>query len=151
MEIEALDSILDGEVVVVSTQESKRSGPWGELLSTAAKARGARGTIVDGLVRDVKKIQQLGFPVFAAGIKPVDSKGRGIVTDYNVPVVCGGVSVSPGDFVFADYDGVVVIPQRVADETLRLAAERAVLEDHTREELMNGAYLRDVYAKYGVL
>lgn len=151
MEIEALDSILDGEVVVVSTQESKRSGPWGELLSTAAKARGARGAIVDGLVRDVKKIQQLGFPVFAAGIKPVDSKGRGIVTDYNVPVVCGGVSVSPGDFVFADYDGVVVIPQRVADETLRLAAERAVLEDHTREELMNGAYLRDVYAKYGVL
>ncbi len=151
MEIEAVDSILDGEVVVVSTQESKRNAPWGELLSTAAKARGARGAIIDGLVRDVKKIQQLGFPVFAAGIKPVDSKGRGIVTDYNVPVVCGGVTVHPGDLIFADYDGVVVIPQRVADEALRLAGERVALEDHTREELNNGAYLRDVYAKYGVL
>jgi regulator of RNase E activity RraA len=151
MEIEAVDSILDGEVVVVSTQESKRNAPWGELLSTAAKARGARGAIIDGLVRDVKKIQRLGFPVFAAGIKPVDSKGRGIVTDYNVPVVCGGVTVYPGDLIFADYDGVVVIPQRVADEALRLAGERVALEDHTREELNNGAYLRDVYAKYGVL
>ena len=64
-EIEAVDSILMGEVVVVSTASSKRNAPWGELLSTAARARGARGAVVDGLVRDVKKIEDLGFPVFA--------------------------------------------------------------------------------------
>jgi len=150
-EIEAVDSILPGEVVVVSTQDSKRNAPWGELLSTAARARGARGAVVDGLVRDVKKIQQLGFPVFAVGIKPVDSKGRGLVIDYNVPVRCGEVLVHPGDLIFADYDGVVAIPAGVLDETLRLATRKASSENHSRKELMEGAYLSDVYGKYGVL
>ncbi|MFN7996656.1 MAG: RraA family protein [Bryobacteraceae bacterium] len=150
-EIEAVDSLLSGEVAVVSTVNSQRNAPWGELLSTAARARGARGAVVDGLVRDVKKIEELGFPVFAAGIKPVDSKGRGIVIDYNVPVDCGGVLVSPGDLVFADYDGVMVIPAEVLPETIRMATDKVQRENHTREELMAGAYLRDVYEKYGVL
>jgi 4-hydroxy-4-methyl-2-oxoglutarate aldolase len=150
-EIEAVDSILAGEVVVVSTADSKRNAPWGELLSTAARARGARGAVVDGLVRDVRKIEALGFPVFARGIKPVDSKGRGIVVDYNVPVDCGGVLVSPGDLVFADYDGVMVIPAEVLPEVIRLATDKVARETHTRDELIRGAYLRDVYEKYGVL
>src|SRR5260221_12909767 len=151
MEIDALDSILPGEVVIVSTAGSLRNAPWGELLSTAARARGARGAVIDGLVRDVKKIEELGFPVFAAGIKPVDSRGRGVVIDYNVPVDCGGVLVSPGDLVFADYDGVVVIPAEVLPDAIRLATEKVTRENHTREELLRGAYLRDVYEKYGVL
>jgi regulator of RNase E activity RraA len=150
-EIEAVDSILPGEVVVVSTNNSVRNAPWGELLSTAARARGARGAIIDGLVRDVKTIQKLGFPVFAAGIKPVDSKGRGIVLDYNVPVECGGVLVRPGDLVFADYDGVLVIPAEVIPETIRMATDKATRENHSRAELLEGAYLRDVYEKFGVL
>jgi 4-hydroxy-4-methyl-2-oxoglutarate aldolase len=150
-EIEAVDSLLSGEVAVVSTAGSKRNAPWGELLSTAARARGARGAVVDGLVRDVKKIEALGFPVFAAGIKPVDSRGRGIVIDYNVPVDCAGVLVSPGDLVFADYDGVIVIPAEVLPETIRVATDKAMRENHTREELMRGAYLKNVYDKYGVL
>ncbi len=151
MEIEALDSVLPGEVMVVSTAESKRNAPWGELLSTAAKARGARGAVVEGLVRDVKKIEALRFPVFAAGIKPVDSKGRGMAVDYNRPVICGGIRVSPMDLIFADYDGVVVIPAEVVPDAVALAKEKAARENHTRDELMRGAYLRDVYAKYGVL
>ncbi len=151
MEIEALDSILPGEVVVVSTQQSKRNAPWGELLSTAAKARGAHGAVIDGLVRDVRKIEELGFPVLAAGIKPVDSMGRGIVTGYNVPVECGDVLVNPGDFVFADFDGVVVIPHANVEEVLQLALDKATRENSSRAELMKGAYLRDVYQKYGVL
>lgn len=151
LEIEAVDSILTGEVVVISTGGSRRNAPWGELLSTAALARGARGAVVDGLVRDVKKIEELGFPVFAAGIKPVDSKGRGIVIDYNVPVECAGVLVHPGDLVVADFDGVVVVPAGIVGEVLRLARDKAGREDHSRAELMRGAYLRDVYEKYGVL
>ncbi len=151
LEIEAMDSILGGEVVVVSTAESKRNAPWGELLSTAARARGARGAVVDGLVRDVRKIEKLGFPVFAAGIKPVDSKGRGLVIDYNVPVVCGGVRISPGDLIFADYDGVVAVPAQVLSDAIRLATEKVSKENTSRAELLSGAFLSDVYARYGVL
>jgi 4-hydroxy-4-methyl-2-oxoglutarate aldolase len=150
-EIAAIDSILPGEVVVVSTQQSKRNAPWGELLSTAAKVRGARGAVIDGLVRDVKKIEALGFPVLAAGIKPVDSMGRGIVTAWNVPVECGEVLVNPGDFVFADIDGVIVVPQHAVREVVELAMNKASRENSSRAELMSGAYLRDVFRKYGVL
>jgi 4-hydroxy-4-methyl-2-oxoglutarate aldolase len=151
LEIEAVDSILPGEVVLVSTQQSVRNAPWGELLSTAARARQARGAVIDGLVRDVDKIEELDFPVLAAGMKPVDSMGRGIVTAYNVPVECGEVLVNPGDFVFADQDGVVVTPKAMVRDVLRLAAEKVDRENHSRAELMQGAYLRDVYRKYGVL
>jgi len=150
-EIEAVDSILPGEVVVVGTGESKRNAPWGELLSTAAKARGARGAVIDGLIRDVRKIVSLGLPVFAAGFKPVDSKGRGAVVDYNIPVECGGVLVEPGDLIVGDFDGVVAIPAKMVGEVVRLATDKVSREDTTRAELMAGAYLRDVYAKYGVL
>jgi len=150
-EIEAVDSILPGEVAVVSTGESKRNAPWGELLSTAATARGARGAVVDGLVRDVKKILSLGFPMFAAGFKPVDSKGRGAVVDYNIPVECAGVLVEPGDLIVGDFDGVVAIPAHIADEVVRIATEKASRENDTRAELMAGSYLRDVFNKYGVL
>ncbi len=151
MEIEAIDSILPGEVVVVSTGESKRNAPWGELLSTAARARGARGAVIDGLVRDVKKIRQMGFPVFAAGFKPVDSKVRGLVIDYNVPVQCGGIVIQPGDLVFGDYDGVVAVPASILPEALQLARNKVSKENHSREELREGEFLSDVYEKYGIL
>ncbi len=151
LEIESVDSILPGEVVVASTGGSVRNAPWGELLSTAARARGARGAVIDGLVRDVRKIEELGFPVFARGIKPVDSRGRGQVIDYNVPVECAGVLVSPGDLVFADYDGVIVVPAEVLPEVIRMATDKATRENSSRAELMAGAYLRDVYARFGVL
>jgi len=151
LEIEAMDSILPGEVVVVSTCESKRNAPWGELLSTAARARGARGAVVDGLVRDVRTIQKLGFPVFAAGIKPVDSRGRGQVVDYNVPVLCGGVLVNPGDLIFADYDGIVAIPANMIANVFAKAKDKVFKEKESRKDLFSGAYLSQVYAKYGVL
>lgn len=151
IEIEAVDSLLPGEIAVVATGDSKRNAPWGELLSTAALSRGARGAVIDGLVRDVKKIQALGFPVFATGIKPVDSRGRGLVIDYNVPVECQGVLVTPGDLVVADFDGVVVVPAGVVTEAVRLATDKVSRENHSRSELMNGALLRQVYDKYGVL
>lgn len=150
-EIEAIDSILPGEVVVVSTQQSRRNAPWGELLSTAAKAREGRGAVIDGLVRDVKKIEELGFPVFATGIKPVDSIGRGIVTNYNIPTDCGGVVVHPMDLIFGDFDGVVVVPAEAVKEVIKIATDKANRENSSRSELAEGAYLRDVYAKYGVL
>ncbi len=151
LEIEAVDSLLPGEIAVVGTQKSSRNAPWGELLSTASKARGARGAVIDGLVRDIRKIEEIAFPVFASGIKPVDSMGRGLVTGYNVPVDCGEVNVNPGDFVFGDFDGIIVIPAAIVEETLAIAADKVNRENHSRAELQAGAYLRDVFAKYGVL
>lgn len=151
LEIEAVDSLLRGEVAVVATGDSERNAPWGELLSTASKARGARGAIIGGMVRDVDKIIQLNFPVFTTGIKPVDSKGRGLVVDYNVPVECGGVSVWPGDLVVADRDGVVVVPASAVTEVIAMATDKVLRENNSRKELMQGCYLADVYRKYGVL
>lgn len=151
LEIEAIDSLLLGEIAVVSTGDSERNAPWGELLSTASQTRGARGAIIGGMVRDVKKIIELAFPVFATGIKPVDSKGRGVVTDYNIPIDCGGVSVWPGDLVFADIDGVVVVPSAAVKEVIAMATDKVTRENHSRKELMDGGYLADVYRKYGVL
>jgi regulator of RNase E activity RraA len=151
MEIAALDSVLPGEVVIASTGGSLQNAPWGELLSTAAYVRGARGAVIEGLVRDVRKIQELGFPVFARGIKPVDSKGRGAIVDYNVPIECAGAYVRPGDLIFADYDGVVAIPAAVLPRVIQLATDKVSKENGSRADLLRGAYLKDVFAKYGVL
>lgn len=150
-EIAAVDSLKPGDVMVASTQQSTRTCLWGELLSTAATARGANGAIIDGYTRDVRLIQKMGFPLFATGMHPVDSAGRSEVIDYNCTINCGGVIVSPGDVIFGDYDGVVVIPK----EALRAVVERAVAkvegENITREELRKGLTLRQVFDKYGVL
>lgn len=151
LEIEAIDSLLPGEAAVCGTQKSIRNAPWGELLSTAARARGARGAVIDGLIRDVDKIEELGFPVFATGIKPVDSMGRGLVTAYQVPVECGEVIVHPGDLIFADFDGVVCVPKAMVPEVIALATDKVQREDGSRAELMAGGYLRDVFKKFGVL
>ena len=89
--------------------------------------------------------------MYATGIKPVDSRGRGLVLDYNVPVECGTVIAHPGDLLFADFDGVVVIPAGVVPEVISMAKDKIARENNSRRELANGAYLKDVYDKYGVL
>lgn len=151
LEIEVMDSLKAGDVAVHSSDSSWTNAPWGELMSTVAKRNGAVGCICDGLIRDCRQIIAMGFPVFHAGIRPVDSKGRGRVMAYDVPVRCGDVLVQPGELVFADFDGVVVIPRNVEDEALRLAAEKMGKEGLARHELLNGRTLRDVFSRYGVL
>jgi regulator of RNase E activity RraA len=93
----------------------------------------------------------LGFPVYCTGFKPVDSKGRGLVIDYDCPVEAGGVVVYPGDIIFADRDGVVVIPQAVVEKVVEMAIAKVTGENNSRRELLEGKLLRDVYEKYGVL
>jgi regulator of RNase E activity RraA len=94
---------------------------------------------------------KMGYPVFHAGIRPLDSKGRGRVMAIDVPVRCGDVLVRPGDLIFADFDGVVVIPRQVEEDVLRRAAEKAGKESDTRRELLKGRTLRDVFNQYRVL
>jgi regulator of RNase E activity RraA len=150
-EIEAVDSLKSNDIMVVCTNRSTRTCFWGELLSTAARARGARGIVIDGYTRDVAQIIAMQFPTFAAGMSVVDSAGRSIVVDHGCPVNCGDVLVNTGDIVFGDIDGVVVIPKELEKEVIPLALEKVGKEDLTRNELLKGAMLKDVYDKYGVL
>ncbi len=151
LEIDAMDALCPGDAVVYSTDYAATSGLWGELMSTVAKRNGAVGCVCDGNIRDTVKIVQMGFPVYYAGIQPFDSKGRARVMAFDVPVRCGEVLVNPHDIVFADYDGIVVIPQAVEQDALRLAYEKVGAESVTRRELLQGSTLRAVYERYGVL
>jgi 4-hydroxy-4-methyl-2-oxoglutarate aldolase len=150
-EIAAVDSLQPGDVMVAATNGSERTCLWGELLSTAARARGATGCLIDGHTRDVQRILAMGFPVFCTGFRPVDSSARSTVIDYGCPVRCGDVLVHPGDIIFADIDGVVVIPPEHLESTVRLALEKVEGENASREMLEQGFLLRDVYDRYGVL
>lgn len=150
-EIAAVDSLKQNDVLICSTNGSPRICIWGELLSTAARARGARGAVIDGFIRDARQITAMQFPVFMTGFSPIDSYGRSDVLAYNVPIECGKVPVNPSDIVFGDIDGVVVIPQAAEVEVINAALEKVSGENRTRAELRAGATLREVYDKYGIL
>jgi len=150
-EIDVIDSIRPGDVLLHSTDYSGRIAPWGELMSTIAKLKGAAGCVCDALIRDCVRIIDMGFPVYYAGIGPLDSKGRGLVIAYDVPIRCGEVIVHSGELVFADYDGIVVIPKAAEEKVLALAQEKVGKENVTRQELLKGKTLREVYNTYHVL
>jgi regulator of RNase E activity RraA len=151
LEIRLIDDLKPGEVPVFACGTSGRVAPGGELLSTAARARGAAGAVMDGLTRDVRVIREMKFPVFAGGIGPLDSKGRGKVMAVDVPVEVAGVRVAPGDLVFGDADGVVVVPRAVEDEVVAAALAKVRGENETREALARGEKLADVFRRHGIL
>lgn len=151
LEIEVMDSLKAGDVVVHSTDYGGTNAPWGELMTTVAKRNGAVGCVCDSQIRDCLKIIAMGFPVYFAGIRPLDSKGRGMVMAYNVPIRCGEVLVRPGDLVIADYDGIAVVPPAVEETVLLKAQKKVQTENLARKELKEGKSLREVFDKYGVL
>lgn len=151
LEIALIDDLAPGEIPVFACSNPARVAPWGELLSTAARARGAAGALMDGCTRDVRAIRAMGFPVFHGGIAPLDSKGRGRVMALDVPVECAGVLIEPGDLVFGDPDGVVVIPKAIEEQVLRLAFDKVRGERDTLRDLQRGDRLADVFARYGIL
>jgi regulator of RNase E activity RraA len=148
LEIEAMDSLNEGDVVVHNTDKNGTNAPWGELMSTVAKRKGVAGCVCDSQIRDCVKIIEMGFPVYYTGIRPVNSKGRGNVVAYDVPVECGGVKVNPGDLIYADFDGVTVIPKAVESEVIRMAKGKVHNENLSRIELLKGLSLRKVFDKY---
>jgi regulator of RNase E activity RraA len=151
LELKAVDECQPGDVIVAAAGGSMRSGVWGELLSTAARHRGCAGAVVDGAVRDVVKMSELGFTVFARGTCPRDSMHRQRVTAVDVTVEIGGVRIGPGDLLFADADGLVVVPQAIEAEVLQKAWEKATAENRVRDEIRAGVKAADVFRKYGVL
>jgi len=151
LEIALVDSLGPGDVAVFSCGTSGRIAPWGALLSTASQVRGAAGAVMDGLVRDIRDIRKMQFPVFHVGICPLDSKGRGKIVEVDIPIKCDGVAVSPGDLIFGDADGCVVIPQAIEADVIRVASERLKGENRTLEALRSGKRLADVFAEFQVL
>ncbi len=152
IEIALVDDLQPQEVVVLACNgPSERIAPWGELLTTAAQVRGAAGCVTDGLVRDVRQIRAMHFPVFHGGIGPLDTKGRARMVDRDVRVECGGVSIDPGDLVFGDVDGVVVIPRSHEHAVMDLALEKVRGEDNTRDALLQGESLANVFKRLGIL
>ena len=149
--IEYLDSLQPGEVAIVATGQSQLSAFWGELFSTAAKLRGATGVISDGPLRDVNEIFGVGFGAFGVGSLPYDYKGRMKVSRVRANVICGGVSVAPGDFVIADIDGVVVVPHFAISEVFAAANARAQGENHVLIDLKAGSTVREAWDKHHLL
>lgn len=147
--IALIDVLKPGEVIVVKA--TKSSAFLGELLATSARARGAIGTIVDGYNRDTPMLIKMRWPSFSRGIYILDSTARSKVYKTNVPIVCGGVYVRPGDIIFADYDGIIVIPPDKVEEVVDSAHAKMRREDIVREELAKGEKISEVWARYHTL
>jgi len=151
LELEAIDSTEPDDIIVCAANGSTRSGIWGELLSTAAAVRGCAGVLVDGMVRDVTKMREMGFPVFARGQSPYDSQNRQRVTNFDVTIELDGVMIQPGDLIAMDEDGIVVVPQHVEAKVVQAAWEKSQTENQVRNAVAGGMSATQAYAKYGVL
>ena len=152
VEIALVDDLRPGDVVVLACDgPTDRIAPWGELLSTASAARGAAGCVTDGLVRDVRQIREMRFPVFCGGIGPLDTKGRARMVERDVPVQCAGATVHPGDLVFGDVDGIVVVPRAHEAAVLERALQKVAGENASRDALQGGEKLASVFKRLGIL
>jgi len=151
IEMEVLDDAKEGQVIVVQCNTNELSAFWGGLLSNAAVGRKVAGCVADGGARDYNEIVELNFPTFCKGLSPYDSLGRMDAKDRDCPIICGGIRVNPGDLIFGDIDGVVVVPQEIAEEVIEKAWEKVQGESTVREELRNGAGVAATFEKYGIL
>jgi 4-hydroxy-4-methyl-2-oxoglutarate aldolase len=147
----------EGCVVVVAAAGERQSGIWGELMSNASRARGATGVVIDGGIRDGRLVREIdGLGVFARYTSPIESLRRSRIHDIEVPISMTGsltsqVRVNPGDWIFGDEDGVLVIPADALEEVLAKSEEAKDIEDKVRQEVQAGIPVIDVYNKYGRL
>lgn len=146
---EALDSLRPHEIYLAAGA-SPTYALWGELMSTAARARGAMGAVLAGMSRDTRGILAMDFPVFCYSCYAQDQRGRGQVVAHHVPLEIEGVHVQPGDIVFGDIDGVVVVPREMEAEVITTALEKSRKEKTAMQDLAAGRLAVDVFKAYGI-
>jgi 4-hydroxy-4-methyl-2-oxoglutarate aldolase len=148
LHLEAIEALKPGDIMVTSEIDVCF---WGELMSIAARSRGASGVVIDGYTRDVRGIEAIAFPVFCSGINAADALGRSNVVEYGGTVEAGGVKVDQGDLILGDEDGVVVIPRSVAADVISGAEEKVRGENMVRQRLEEGMSVTEVFLTYGIL
>lgn len=147
---EALDQLESGEIYV-GALPSMSCACWGEILTATAKARGALGAVVHAPHRDTPKVLEQDWPVFSTGRFAQDSRVRMVVSDYRVPIEIGRTVIRPGDYIFGDQDGVVVVPSEIEEKVFALAAKKASAENTVRKAIESGMSSTEAFSEYGVL
>ncbi len=148
--LEALDNLLPNEIYLANGG-SPRYALWGELMSTRADHLGATGAVLNGYSRDTARILDLNFPTFSWGRYAQDQGPRGKVVDYRVPLEIEGVAIRPGDIVYGDLDGVVIIPRAAEEECIRRALEKVQKESQVKKAIENGMSTVEAFKTYGVM
>lgn len=151
LEIGAVDAMQAGDVLVIDAGDDQQCGFWGELLTTACMYKGVRGVVMTACTRDMWKIKETTFPVFGIGYHPADSRARADIVEIGGQIKIGDVSISAGDFILGDEDGVVIVPRALAPEAIRLALEKVAGENIVRADLLRGVPIGEVFAKHGIL
>lgn len=146
-----VDQLGEDEIYVLVTRGDYNCAVFGELFATAVNARKGAGVLLDGYARDVKALKEMKFPLFYKGRDVRTSKGRCEINECQIPVILDGVTIRPGDYIFGDIDGAIVIPKEVAEEVIRQAAETVEKENEVRTRLLNGSTLQKAYEEIGAI
>ncbi len=146
-----LDATQEGDFVVMAAPKDTEVGLWGELLSTIVEKQGAVGALIDGPTRDSRLIEEHGFPVWSDGHSAIESFGRVSFREWDVPVEVHGVTIAPGDVLFADYESIVVIDPDDVEEVIERGEEELATEDAVREDIRSGDSVFEVWDRYGTL
>jgi 4-hydroxy-4-methyl-2-oxoglutarate aldolase len=148
--LEALDDLRPNEVYV-ATGASFRYALWGELMSTRARFLQAAGAVLNGFVRDAAGIEALGFPTFCRGLYAQDQGPRGRVIDFRTTIEIGAARITPGDLIFGDREGVLVIPSEVEGEAVAAALAKASMESKVATAIRGGMSAREAFERFGAL
>jgi len=150
-DLQYLEEIGESDFVVRAAPDDTDAGMWGELLSTIAQERGAAGALIDGPTRDSRMIEDHGFPVWSEGHSSIESFGRVSLRETGVPVEIEGVTIEPGDVVFADYESIAVIDPDIVDEVIERGEAELAMEDEVRADIRSGDSVYEVWDRYETL